>query len=261
MDGGEEEEKRPRVQNDNVGEEKEVSLENLFEHLEEIRKQIDEFLAQKEGDFKQISANISKLVHRATDLLILASNGSAEFQSISCEFCEKNNMYYNIYNWTGQHRECLRFMAHEQLQYFNRIIRDSGVSLLTCTDVVIPMLLLLMSLKPSDKRKVPPDIEKLYVSILHCMSQRILLQKYLDLMSEDLYTNEGFKIPKFTFFELLVFYTHHPGENGQLARQGILDCINTSKELVSFQKYISEESAACVVYLYLFFLYLLSTFL
>lgn len=246
------EDEKKKILQIHVGEERQISLENVSNDLEEICKQIDDILSQKEGDFKQISADLARLVHKTTDLLILASNGNVEHEEISCKFCQKNNTFYKVYNWTGQHRECLRFMAHEQLHYFNRIIKDSGISLLTCTDVVVPMMLLLMSLKPSDKRKVPPDIEKLYVSILHCISQRISSQKFLDLLSDDLFTNEGFKIPKFTFFELLVSYTHHPGENGQLARQGILDCINRSKELPSFQNYISEQSAACVVCLIYF---------
>lgn len=241
MEDGEE-----RVLQEHLNDEK-CSLDNLSENLNDLWMRVSTLITCKEGDFKNISEQLAKLLQQITELLIGASHRGVEYEKISCEFCQKNNTFYKIYNWTGEHRECLKYMALQQLQYFNEIIQTCGMSLLTCHEVIIPMMLLLMSLKPSDKRKVPPDIEKLYVNILQCISQKISCKEFLDLLSEDLFTNEGFKIPKFTFFELLISYIHSAGENGVLARKGIMNCIVVAQNLPSFQKYISEESAACVV--------------
>ena len=220
-------------------------LENNWEKVENLLK-------QTEGDFKELSLELSKIVHNIVDIIGPLSKLN-DIENAACEFCNKSNLFNRIYNWTGQHRECLRLMAEQQLQIYNNLIKNASTNLLLCEKVIVPLLLLLMSLKPTEKRKVPSSMQKLYVDILYCISERITSTELLDVLSKDLFTEEGFKIPKFTFFELLILYTHEIGESGDLARNAILFCIHISSSHQLFQKYITEESAVSVVRQLLFF--------
>lgn len=190
---------------------------------------------------------ISNIMHKVTGLLIRTSLERRD-EEISCTFCQRNNPYNKVYSWTGQHREYLKQMACEQLRYFEQIVSEAGFSFLTCKGVLIPLMLLLLSLKPTDKRKIPPDIELLYVNILYHISRRISSnEQFLKLLAMDLYTEEGFKIPRFTFFELLILYTHKAGTVGSLARDGILCCIKATCADAGINQYLSQESAGCVI--------------
>lgn len=242
-----EEKQEEDLHKNNLHEEKpQASKDELVSRLDEVWANVNDILETKEGNFKEIANRLSNFLHDLVDILVNLSNDKDNVQ-IACSFCKDNHLFNKIYNWTGQHRECLRVMAHQQLLIYKKILEYSSLGLLSCNEVLFPLLLLLMSLKPTDKRKVPSDIEKLYITILYNVSQRILCLDFLDLLSQDLFTPDGFKIPKFTFFELLTLYTHHPGENGDLARKAILDSMKISEQHKDFQKYIIEESSVSVV--------------
>ena len=246
-----EEKQKEDLHTNNLQEEKPlVSKDESVSKINEVWTQINDILETKEGNFKEIANCLSNFLHELVDNLVNLSNDK-DYEKVACCFCKENHLFNKIYNWTGQHRECLRLMAHQQLLLYKKILEYSSVGLLSCNEVLFPLLLLLMSLKPTDKRKVPSDIEKLYITILHHLSQRISCLDFLDLLSRDLFTPDGFKIPKFTFFELLTLYTHHPGDNGDLARKAILDSIKISEEHQAFQKYITEESSVSVVSIFL----------
>ena len=227
-------------------------IPEILQTLDVSLAEIEALLNRQEGNFKEIATDLSKHVHEIVDVIVTLSN-EKEHENAICQFCKKNNIFNRIYNWTGQHRECLRVMAHQQLQFFNKMVQNASITLLMSNDIIVPLLLLMMSLKPTEKRKVPTDIEKLYVNILYHTSQRITSKEFLDLLGEDMFTPEGFKIPKFTFFELLILYSHHSGVNGDLARKALLFCIQSSTSHEAFQKYITEESALSVVSIYSFF--------
>jgi len=222
-----------------------VDKESL-QNLEKNWQNVENLLKRTQGDFKELSLELSSIVHEIVDIIGPLSK-LKDFENDVCKFCNKNNLFNRIYNWTGQHRECLRLMAEQQLQIYNKLVKNASTNLLMCEKVIIPLLLLLMSLKPAEKRKVPPTMQKLYVNILYCISERITSIEFLDLLSKDLFTEENFKIPKFTFFELLILYTHEIGESGDLTRKAILFCIQSSSSHQLFQKYITEESAVSVV--------------
>ena len=242
----EEKQKEP-ICSDGFQEEKPlVNKDESIRKLNENWNQIDDILKIEEGDIKEIANTLSAFFHELVDILVNLSNDK-DYENIACGFCKENHLFNKIYNWTGQHRECLRVMAHQQLLIYKKILEHSSLTLLSCNEVLFPLLLLLMSLKPTDKRKVPSDIERLYITILYHVAQRICSLELLDLLSQDLFTPDGFKIPKFTFFELLTLYTHHPGENGDLARQATLDSIKISERHEAFQRYIIEESSVSVV--------------
>ena len=58
---------------------------------------------------------------------------------------------------------------------------------------------------------------------------------------------DGFKINKYTFFELLILYTHNAGEAGNIARAGMLSCVRVSLKNKELSSYITEESSGCIV--------------
>jgi Retinoic acid induced 16-like protein. len=230
----------------NSFEEKPFVDKESLQNLEKNWQNVENLLKRTQGDFKELSLELSSIVHEIVDIIGPLSK-LKDFENDVCKFCNKNNLFNRIYNWTGQHRECLRLMAEQQLQIYNKLVKNASTNLLMCEKVIIPLLLLLMSLKPAEKRKVPPTMQKLYVNILYCISERITSIEFLDLLSKDLFTEENFKIPKFTFFELLILYTHEIGESGDLTRKAILFCIQSSSSHQLFQKYITEESAVSVV--------------
>ena len=223
-----------------------LNKDDLVKRLDKSWDQISDILQTEEGNFKELAKTLAEILHDLVANLVNLSNDK-DLEQSACKFCKETHIFNKIYNWTGQHRECLRIMAHQQLLIYKKILEDSSIGLLSCNEVLFPLLLLLMSLKPTDKRKVPSDIETLYISILYHLAKRISSLDFLDLLSQDLFTPDGFKIPKFTFFELLTLYTHHPGDNGSLARKATLDSIKVSEHHEAFQKYIIEESSVSVV--------------
>ena len=225
-----------------------LNVEEVVRQLDELWKQANSILTSEtdEIDNSERAKKLSEAVHKITDILIEASTQS-ELVNVACEFCLKNDIYIKVYRWTGEHRGCLKLMAYQQLKYFNSLLELADISLLMLKAVLIPLMLLLLSLKPTDKRKIPPDISLLYVKILYYISKRISNNDFLDLLAADIYTDEGFRIPKFTFFELLILYTHYTGEVGQHTRESILSCFKVSNHHVDFEQYISQQSAGCVV--------------
>ena len=213
--------------------------------------------------FKTIKERAWKLKIAVNDLVsnLIELSLMDEAEKLCSQFCKKTDMFQQLYNWTGQHRQVLKIMSYEQLIYLNNIVSMAGTSLITTKEFVIPMMLLLLSLKPTEKRKVPPDLDTLYVKLLYSISQRISDKHFLDLLAHDNYTSEGFKIPQFTFFELLLLYVHRSCGNGDLARDGILLCIKASKNDDKFLKYIADISSGCVVSLNKYKVFPLSFFL
>ena len=115
---------------------------------------------------KQKAADLTEEMTKVTTFLIAASKNE-HLVNVACVFCERNKPFYKIYNWTGKHRACLKQMATEQLRYFKEIVANSSVGLLTSKHVMVPLYLLLLSLQPKEKRKVPPEIELLFINILY----------------------------------------------------------------------------------------------
>lgn len=219
---------------------KDTGISNDLEH---VWRQIEELLNDITKNSKEIAAEISNLADSFADILI---NVSIHEKEDACSFCQKNNPFNKLYHWTGQHRDCLRLLASKQLKYFFALVSKADVDLLCCKEVHVPLLLLLLSLKPTEKRKVPPDIELLYCQILHQISLRVKSSAFLEKLAQDIYTHEGFLIRKFTFFEILVNYIHRTTHVGDLARDGILSCIATARNHESFERFITQSSL-CVV--------------
>ncbi|XP_002163723.3 FHIP family protein v1g243165 isoform X1 [Hydra vulgaris] len=191
--------------------------------------------------------NISKMVIQISTILVENSTHE-EMESVLLNFCKQNDIFNKIYRWTGLNRKYLKPMASLQLSCYNTLIQKASGKLLACKQVMIPLLLLMLSLKPTDTRRTPHEVEFLYVNILYNISQRISNTYLLDLLSHDLYTpNEDFKIPRFTFFELLLFYTHKPGEIGDLARLAILTCLKFSIRNDPLNEFICHQTVACAI--------------
>ena len=216
------------------------------QNLDMLWEKIELIINNEGGDDKQKALDLTEEISKVTTFLIAASKNE-KLVNVACVFCEKYQPFYKIYNWTGKHRACLKQMACEQLRYFKEIVSCGGVGLLTSKHVIIPLYLLLLSLQPKEKRKVPLDIELLFINILYYLSHIIENVAVLDMLSTDLYTDDGFKINKFTFFELLILYIHNPGEAGNIARKGILSCVKVSLAHQEFSQYISQESSGCIV--------------
>ena len=179
---------------------------------------------------------------------MIENSTSDEMEMVLCSFCKEKDIFNKIYRWTGLNRKYLKQMAFVQLTSFNALVQKAGRKLLGCKQVMIPLLLLMLSLKPTDTRRIPPEVEFLYVNILYNISQRISNTYLLDLLSHDLYTpNEDFKISRFTFFELLLFYTHKPGEVGEMARLAILSCLKFAITNDPLNEFICHQTAACAV--------------
>lgn len=223
-------------------------ISKCAEQLDSLWSKIDDILTNDAGggDDLEKASTLSEEINKITSFLIAASK-KENLVNVACVFCEKYQPFYKIYNWTGKHRACLKQMACEQLRYFKEIVYSGGIGLITSKHIMIPLYLLLLSLQPKEKRKVPLDIELLFINILYYLSQKIENPVVLSMLSSDLYTDDGFKINKYTFFELLILYTHNPGEAGNIARQGILACVKVALNNKDFSQYISQESSGCIV--------------
>jgi len=241
-------------------EEKLVKWDQQFEQIDKIiikcAQQLDNLWAKIEtiinnepevsGDDKNKATELTEEMTKVTTFLIAASKNE-HLVNVACVFCQRNKPFYKIYNWTGKHRTCLKQMATEQLRYFQAIVANASTGLLTSKHVMVPLYLLLLSLQPKEKRKVPLEIELLFINILYHLSQKIEDITVLAMLSKDLFTEDGFKINKYTFFELLILYTHNAGEAGNIAREGILSCVRNSRNNKEFSEYISEESSGCII--------------
>ena len=216
------------------------------QQLDSLWLKVELIIDDESGSDKEKALSLTEVVPKVTNFLV-ATSTNKKLANVACTFCEKYEPFYKIYNWTGKHRGCLKQMACEQLRYFAEIVSTGGVCLLTSKHVIVPLYLLLLSLQPKEKRKVPVDIELLFINILYYISEKIEDTSVLDVLSVDLFTEDGFKINKFTFFELLILYTHHPGEAGNIARKGILKCVQVSVQHQTFSHYISHESSGCIV--------------
>jgi len=224
----------------------EVQSDELYKQLQSVWVKLEEELNSQNESTLNVAENISKYITEITEILINSSN-EKQLEDIACAFCIENNPYYRIYSWTGQHRECLKVLASKQLEYFHQLVWKANVKLLSCREIYVPLFLLLLSLKPSDKRKVPPDIEILYSKILYNISLKIIDNNFLDILGKDINVNESFIIPKFTFFDLLMNYTHHAIPAGQYARDGILSCIKLSKTNAQLEEYISQSCIGVII--------------
>ena len=166
-------------------------LDNLWAKIEIIINR--ETANSDPSEDKQKASELTEEMTKVTTFLIAASKNE-HLVNVACVFCERNKPFFKIYNWTGKHRACLKQMATEQLRYFKEIVANSNVGLLTSKHVIIPLYLLLLSLQPKEKRKVPLEIELLFINILYHLSQKIEDPVVLDMLSKDLYTGMSLRL-------------------------------------------------------------------
>ena len=215
----------------------------LWNKIESIVEQEKVLIANDHNKIKNLCRYLHEIVSLLTEETCQDNNNPAE----AVQFCLGKNAFWKIYNWTSENKELIRELTNEQLKLYNNILSFGSSHLVRNRKIVEPLLLILLALRPNDRKRLPAELEISFFTLLKSLSLRLTDETFMDLFSKDILTEHGFKIPKFVFIDLLISQVHRDGEIGDLARESLQLCIQISVSNMNFGEYLVQESNCCVV--------------
>ena len=160
----------------------------------------------------------------------------------------EKDIFERFCSWgSGNSKNCLEKLKHEQLRMFELAINQSKQVLLIHRAVIKALMKLLISCADSSVVQ-SSDIEHRTVLVLHqicvCISQEtVILESFFNI-------NADHGPTRFLIFSLLIPYIHREGPIGQNARDALLLLMALSAKIPHIGKYMAENSDFCPVSIY-----------
>eukprot|EP00794_Sanderia_malayensis_P006996 gene6996-7781_t len=243
----------PSPQNDGVYQhERELKIENKMEsNVTQLIEFIENIMKNKHSEKMNNNAEIKNILEKLTQLIsnLLEKSWEDSGRSSSTNNCLKiffeRDILNEVYNWIAGNKELMRGMTNELLQLYNNILSIGSDSFIRNTRFVQPLLLLLLALRPNEKKRMPHEMELSYVHVLSSLTNRLLDEQFLEQFQKVLITKQGYKLPKYAFVNLLMFYVHEEGAVGNLARDSLIICMQISASNSNLGEFIARESDCC----------------
>jgi len=198
------------------------------------------FCSNVEGKVEVVSHRLTELV---SDLLEKSWNQNEDAAAL--QLFEKHDILNQLFTWIVENKDLMKAMTSELLKIFENILSIGSDNFIRKRAFVEPLMLLLLALQPNEKKRVPPDLEMKYVQLLSNLCIRLADEQFLEQFSQSGLSKQGYKIPKYSFINILMSYIHENNEIGDYARDSLIVCLQISASNEKLGKYIAYESDCC----------------
>ena len=186
-----------------------------------------------------------KLTELVSDLL--ESTWRQNRDDACIELFTQHDILNQVFTWITENKELMKAMTSELLTIFGTVLSIGNDYFIRKKEFVEPLMLLLLALKPNEKKRVPLDMEMNYIQVLNKLCVRLADTQFLERFDESVLSRQGYKIPRYSFVNVLMAYVHENNEMGNYARDSLLVCLQISASNEKLGKYIAYESDCCNV--------------
>lgn len=159
----------------------------------------------------------------------------------------EHDIFNQVFNWITQSKELMKEMTPELMTIYNNILSIGSDCFIRKKAFIEPLMLLLLALRPNEKKRMPFELEYQYIQLLNNLCLRLVDGHFLEKFDVSTLSKQGYKIPRYGFINLLMSYIHEDNELGSCARDSLIICLQVSALNRSFGKYIAFESDCCNV--------------
>ncbi|XP_041359783.1 FTS and Hook-interacting protein-like isoform X2 [Gigantopelta aegis] len=204
------------------------------------------FVIEKNKDADNMD-DIETVIHNFEQMVtfLVREDGIDGMPGPILHYLLEKDIFEKFCSWgSGNSKNCLEKLKHEQLRMFELAINQSKQVLLVHRAVIRALMKLLISCADSSVVQ-SSDIEHRTVLVLHqicvCISQEtVILENFFNI-------NADHGPTRFLIFSLLIPYIHREGPIGQNARDALLLLMALSAKIPHIGKYMAENSDFCPV--------------
>lgn len=194
-----------------------------------------------------------KLTELVSDLLESTWKQSGDDSCI--ELFTQHDIFSQVFAWIAGNKDLMKAMTSELLTIFINVLSLGNDHFIRKQEFIEPLMLLLLALRPTEKKRVPPDLEMQYIKVLNNLCVRLADEQFLEHFDDSWLSKQGYRIPRYSFINILMSYVHENNEIGNYARDSLLVCLQISTSNEKLGKYIAYESDCCNVSLFQCFYY------
>ena len=222
---------------------------NTCPDAETLINEIEDVLYGRSSSNESIQNKVKIVSQRLTELVSrLLENSWKQNQDDKCiEMFSEHDIFSQVFNWIADNKELMRIMTSELLAIFNNVLCIGSDCFIRKRAFSEPLMLLLLALRPNEKKRMPPDLELKYVQVLNSLCLRLVDEQFVKQFDDTLLTKQGYKIPRYSFINILMSYIHENNELGNYARDSLIICLQVSVSNERLGKYIAYESDCCNV--------------
>ena len=220
----------------------EVALQDLIKDIENIicRKDVNQNSVQEM--VKTVSKKLSAL------MTILLENSWQNIQNETCiRIFTEHDILSQVFNWIAGKKELMKSMTVELLLIYDNILSIASDSFIRGREFIEPLMLLLLALRPNEKKRMPHEMELKYIRLINNLCLRLIDDQFLKKFESVLISKQGYKLPRYGFLNLLMSFVHENSQVGNFARDSLIICMQVSASNSEFGKYIAYESDCCNV--------------
>ena len=207
--------------------------------------------------FSDNEAKVVVVSQKLTELVsdLLESTWKQSGDDACIELFTEHDILNQVFAWIVDNKSLMKAMTSELLTIFINVLSLGNDHLIRKQAFNEPLMLLLLALRPTEKKRVPPDLEMKYIEVLKNLCLRLADEQFLDHFDDSLLSKQGYRIPRYGFINILMSYVHENNEIGNNARDSLLACLQISASNEKLGKYIAHESDCCNVSLLEHFCY------
>ena len=229
-------------------------VSQLIGNIEDILYGRDIIEEGAEHKAKIVSVKLTELVTN------LVESTWKDSHDESIKVFSEHDIISQVFNWIASDKELMKAMTLELLSIFENILSVGSDTLIRIREIVEPLMLLLLALRPNDRKKMPFEMEYKYIQLINNLCLRLVDDQFLNKFDTSQLSKHGYKIPRYGFLNILISYIYDNNQMGNYARDSLVICLQVSASKESFRNYITYESDCCnVSYFYIIFAISLST--
>lgn len=224
----------------------ELALRDHIKDIENIICRTDINQNSMQGMVKTVSKKLSELI------TILLENSWQDIQNETCmKIFIEHDIFSQVFNWIAGKKELMKSMTVELLLIYDNILSIANDSFIRKREFIEPLMLLLLALRPNEKKRMPHEMELKYIRLINNLCLRLIDDQFLQKFECVLVSKQGYKLPRYGFLNLLMSFVHENSQVGNFARDSLIICMQVSASNSEFGKYIAYESDCCNVSYYL----------
>ena len=217
--------------------------------LQDLIKDIESIIYTKDINQKSVQEMVQTVSKKLSALMtILLENSWQDIQNETCmRIFTEHDILSQIFNWIAGKKELMKSMTVELLLIYDNILSIASDSFLRGREFIEPLMLLLLALRPNEKKRIPHEMELKYIRLINNLCLRLIDDQFLKKFESVLISKQGYKLPRYGFLNLLMSFVHENSQVGNFARDSLIICMQVSASNSEFGKYIAYESDCCNV--------------